>query len=433
MLVDIVIPPFYNKMPQVMKLYDVLLKSRVESDVNIIIVNNGSIDGMRPSNFHVDKQVKYVSSDVRVNECFLLTHAIMKEAKSEFVNILSWNAEVTKHYISNMLSVLENCGTDILLGGIESYKSKRSTIRIPDRRSMSTLKMPEDFFCENIVFKRTSMMKGGLFDSKLNNISNATKMLCYNMIKAHDATYNIDKTFSCTLPSIPKQDVDKNLNNTLIDYDAYKYTYKNYIDNNVYKIARGVESERFYSAPINAFIIFPTKNNERLEDLIRQQKAKGDKLYISNLPKYMSKRLGYIFQKHNQFDRVIVIHENGQFQLPYFIDNFKRQSATTEDMILATDDDFTICDLRPSDIVMNMSICVPRQFLWEPGLNETLDWNEFIRKLATLQPDQKIGDLLNPPKRKKAEIINTSGDGGPVRVAAIPKKHKKSWYDWMED
>lgn len=414
-----------------MKLYDTLLKSRVGSDVNIIIVNNGSVDGMRPSNFHVDDQVKYVSSDVKVNDCFLLTHAIVREARSEYVNILSWNAEITKHYIGNMLKTLENRKEDIILGGVESHKSRRSTIKITDRRSMSTLKMPEEFWYENIVFKRSSMMKGGLFDTRLSRVSNATKLLCYNMIKAHGATYNIDKTFSCVLPSIPKSDVSRELNNSLIDYDAYNYTYKNYQDRGVYKLARGTESGKIYSAPVNALIIFPTKNNERLEDLVRQQKAKGDKLYISNLPKYMSKRLGYIFQKHTQFDRVIVVHENGQFHLPYFIDNFKRQSATTEDMILATDDDFNICDLRPSNVVMNMSICVPRQFLWEPGLNETMDWNEFIKTLATLQPDQKIGDLLNPSK-KKAQIINTSGDGGPVTVMPVPKKHKKSWYDWME-
>lgn len=412
-----------------MKLYDTLIKSLVGSDVNIIIVNNGSVDGMRPSNFH--ESVKYVSSDVKINDSFLLSHAIVREARSEFVNILSWNAEITKHYIASMVDFLEGCKDDIILGGIESYKSRRSTIKIPDKRSLSKLMLPEEFFYENIVFRRSKMMEAGLFDSKLRSVSDSTKMLSYNMIKAHNAKFNMSKTFSCVLPSIPKKDVNRTLNKCLIDYDAFTYTYKNYIDKNVYKLMRGTEKDKIYSAPINALIIFPTKNNDYVEGLIKQQKSKGDKLYISNLPKYMSKRLGYIFQKHTNFEHIIVIHENAQFKLPYFIDNFKRHIVLDESMILATDDDFTVCDLRPSNVVMNMSICVPRTFLWEPGLNETIDWNEFIKMLATMQPDQRIADLLNPPK-KKADIVNTSGDGGPSTIMPAPKKHKKSWYDWME-
>ena len=274
-------------------------------------------------------------------------------------------------------------------------------------------------------------MKAGLFDKDLKTLPNSTKFLCYHMIKSFNATYVVNKTSSILLQRFPDESSNSVLNKNIIDYNSYKYTFKNYIDKNVYKLARGVDEDRIYHAPINVFIILPTKNNDRLEDLIRRQKAKGDKLYISNLPKYMAKRLGYIFQKYTEFDSTVVIHENAPFNHPYFIDDFKKCSVEDESVIWTSDGDFRTFDLRPSNAATNMSICVPRMFLWEPGLNETMNWDEFIRKMSELQPDQRISDLFKPPK--KTEIKNTSGDGGPVKTVPIPRKHKTSWYDWMED
>jgi len=431
MLVDIVIQPFYNKMPQVMALYDKLIKQMID-DVRIIIVNNGSTDGMRPTNFHKEDYIKFVTSNTKVNDSFLLTHALLRESRSEYVNILSYHSEIDTNYLKNLVTYLtETAKDDIILGGVESLKSRRSTIKIPDRRSKSNIKIPDHFFFENIILKRDKAFRAGLFNKRMRLLSNSTKLLCYNMIKSFNATYDVANTISVTLPNVPSDNVDRELNKAILDYDAYEYAFKNYVDNNVYKLARGPDKSKFYNAPLNRLIILPTKNNDRLEELISRQKAKGDKFYISNLPKYMSKRFGYIFQKHNEFDDTIIINENAPFQLPYFVDDFKIMSYYNEGTILTSDNDFSIEELRPSSVRPNMSISIPRTFVWEPGLNETMDWYDFTKLLATKQPDQKIYDLFHPPKQK-AQIVNTSGDGGTLKAPAA-KPHKESWYDWMED
>lgn len=419
-------------MPQVMTLYDKLVKQKVDG-VNIIVVDNGSTDGMRATNFHKESGIRYVKSDRRINENFLLTHALLKESTGEFVCLLPFTAHVNNNYLNNILNFLINDGKDINLGAVEATKSRRSTIGVPDRRELSKLDIPGSFFSQNIVMRRKMMFQAGLFDESLFNVPNATKMLCYNMIKLFKATYTIDKTFPIVVSKMPDVKLDITIRSFKEDYDKFSFVFKNYLDKNVYRIAKGTQDDdNVYHAPINLFIVLPTKNNDELERLIMEQKAKGDRVYKSNLPKYMAKRLGYIFQKHTDFDYTAVIHENAPFKYPYFIDDFKKHINRDESMIWASDGDFRTFELRPSTVTSNMSICVPKNFLWEPGLNETMNWDELIRKMAELQPDQRISDLFIKPK-PKADITNTSGDGGPATVVAVPKPHKKSWYDWMED
>lgn len=437
MLVDIVIHPVCNRTSQLMKLYD-SLKSQLSDemfDVNIIIVNNASTDGLRDSYFHTSSQISYVSSNKKINDTFLLRHAILEQCKSKYVNIITWNCDVGGHYLETLRGYLSNCEKDIILGGVEARKQRRGQIVATEKRTNENLDFPHQCYAENVIFNREMMFKCGILDTYF-SLPDAIKFTCYHMSKLYNAKVEVAPNISVILPSLPKRATPgATLTRRLIDYDNRLYVFKDYISKEVNWLTYGPEKDKIYLAPINRLIILPTKQRNDLRKLIKRQAAKNDKIYMTNLPKYMPKRLGYIFQKFPKYEHIIFIHENAQFTYPYFIDDFKIASHGDVSAIFASDNDFSTFELRPLKKALGLSAAFPKDRAWEPNLREVVDWDEFLSKMAELQPDEVIGDLLKPkkPKPAKAEIESVGGKGGPLGPPPVPKQHKKSWYDWMEE
>jgi len=428
MTVDIIIYPFTNQMQNVMQLYDSLKKQLID-DVNLIIINNASADGMRSENFHTDKQIKYVSSDIKINDCVLLKHAILEESESEYINFIPPNCTIKKDYVKNLKRIVEdNVDEDIILGRVGFRKNKRSPIVLSDRRKKDNIEIPYDFFPESITIRREKLFEAGLFDYRL-NMGDAIKLLCYHLIKSFDSKYDIKSDIDIILPRPLKKRISKNLKESLKNYNNYKFAFKNYNSKEVLNLSRGIEPNKIYHASRNCLIVLTSKNNENLEKLTRQQISKKDKLYIVNLPRYIPNQLQKILRKNN-YENTIIINEDAKFRYPYFIDDFKIESYYNEGVILASNTDFSLFELRPSLMQPKMSIISPRNKLL--NFNEELEWDDFFRTLAvTSQPDQTIGDLFRVRKRR-ATIVTSSGKAGSIKEKK-PAKHRNSWYDWMED